>query len=60
VVKLVIAVVYSINAGRGEWAEYPLLGAPARRVLNIEPGAPRRERNSLFSDVGSGHNPGCM
>ena len=38
VVKLVIAVVYSINAGRGEWAEYPLLGALARRVLNIEPG----------------------
>jgi uncharacterized membrane protein len=39
VVKLVIAVVYSINAGRGEWAEYPLLGALARRVLNIQPGA---------------------
>jgi hypothetical protein len=38
VVKLVIAVVYSINAGRGEWAECPLLGALARRVLNIEPG----------------------
>jgi len=38
VVKLVIAVVYSINAGGGEWAEYPLLGARARRVLNIEPG----------------------
>jgi hypothetical protein len=38
VVKLVIAVIYSIKAGRGEWAEYPLLGAWARRALNIEPG----------------------
>jgi hypothetical protein len=38
VVKLVIAVVYSIRAGRGEWAEFPLPGALARRVLNIEPG----------------------
>ena len=38
VVKLVIAVIFSIKAGRGEWAEYPLLGGWARRVLNIGPG----------------------
>ncbi len=38
VVKLVIAVVYSVKAGRGEWAEYPILGAWARHVLRIGPG----------------------
>jgi uncharacterized membrane protein len=38
---IVIAVIYSIKAGRGEWAEYPVLGAWARRVLKIGPnGAP--------------------
>lgn len=38
VVKVVIAVVYSIKAGRGEWAEYPVLGGWARSVLKIGPG----------------------
>jgi uncharacterized protein len=37
VVTVVIAVVYSVKAGRGEWAEYPVLGALARRVLKIGP-----------------------
>jgi len=38
---IVIAVVYSVKAGRGEWAEYPVLGRWARGVLKIGPrGAP--------------------
>lgn len=37
-VMLVIAIVYGIKAGRGEWAEYPVLGALARRFLKIGPG----------------------
>jgi uncharacterized membrane protein len=35
---IVIAVVYCIKAGRGEWAEYPVLGKVARRMLKIGPG----------------------
>jgi uncharacterized membrane protein len=35
---LVIAIVYSIKAGRGEWAEYPVLGRWARRMLKMGPG----------------------
>jgi uncharacterized membrane protein len=35
---IVIAIVYSIKAGRGEWAEYPVLGRWARRMLKIGPG----------------------
>jgi uncharacterized membrane protein len=38
VFTVVVAVVYAIKAGRGEWAEYPVLGAWARRVLKIGPG----------------------
>jgi len=37
-VMVVVAVVYGIKAGRGEWAEYPLFGSLARRVLKIGPG----------------------
>lgn len=37
-VMLVVAIVYGVKAGRGEWAEYPLLGKLARRILNIGPG----------------------
>ena len=36
---LVIAIVYSIKAGRGEWADYPLLGKLARKMLKMEPKA---------------------
>ena len=36
-VKLALAIVYGIKAGRGEWAEYPLLGRVARKILNIGP-----------------------
>jgi uncharacterized membrane protein len=35
---LVLAIVYSIKAGRGEWAEYPVLGQLARKMLKIGPG----------------------
>ena len=38
VVNLVLAIVYGIKAGRGEWAEYPLLGGLARRILKLGPG----------------------
>jgi len=38
VLRLVLAIVYGIKAGRGEWAEYPILGRLARRILRIGPG----------------------
>jgi uncharacterized membrane protein len=38
VTKIVFAVIYSIKAGRGEWAELPVLGGLARKSLNIGPG----------------------
>jgi len=34
-VMIVIAIVYSIKASRGEWAEYPVLGRLARKFLNM-------------------------
>jgi uncharacterized membrane protein len=34
---LVVAIVYGIKAGRGEWSAYPLLGALARKILKIGP-----------------------
>ncbi|HEU4415222.1 MAG TPA: DUF4870 domain-containing protein [Candidatus Angelobacter sp.] len=34
---LVIAIVYAVRAGRGEWADYPLLGRLARKILKMEP-----------------------
>ena len=38
VFMLVVAIVYGIKAGRGEWAEYPALGRLARKILKIGPG----------------------
>jgi uncharacterized membrane protein len=38
VTKIVVAVIYSIKAGRGEWAEIPVVGGLARSVLKIGPG----------------------
>jgi hypothetical protein len=35
VLMIVVAVVYSIKAGRGEWTGYPLLGRLAKRMLNL-------------------------
>jgi uncharacterized membrane protein len=37
VLRLVVAIVYGIKAGRGEWASYPVLGPLARRILKIGP-----------------------
>jgi uncharacterized membrane protein len=34
---LVVVIVYGIKAGRGEWAEYPLIGPLARKILKIGP-----------------------
>jgi hypothetical protein len=34
---LVVAIVYGIKAGRGEWAAYPVLGRLACRILKIGP-----------------------
>lgn len=35
---LVCAIVYAVKAGRGEWAEYPVVGRLARRLLKMGPG----------------------
>jgi uncharacterized membrane protein len=35
---LVIAIVYAVRAGRGEWANYPLIGRIARRMLKMDQG----------------------
>ena len=37
-VILIIAIVYGVKASRGEWAEYPLLGRLARKILKIGAG----------------------
>jgi hypothetical protein len=37
-VMIVLAIVFGIKAGRGEWAGYPVLGTLARRILKIGPG----------------------
>jgi uncharacterized Tic20 family protein len=38
ILNLVIAIVYAIKAGQGEWAEYPFLGRLARKMLRMGPG----------------------
>jgi hypothetical protein len=38
VLIIVVAIMYAIKAGRGEWAEYPVLGRVAREILKIGPG----------------------
>jgi uncharacterized protein len=37
VVTLIVAIVYSIKAGQGEWADYPIFGQVARRLLKMGP-----------------------
>jgi uncharacterized membrane protein len=34
---LTIAILYAIKAGRGEWADYPVLGKLARKMLKMDP-----------------------
>jgi len=38
---VVVAIVYGIKEGKGEWAEYPVLGRLVRRILGIGPGGER-------------------
>jgi uncharacterized protein len=33
VLNLVIAIVYAVKAGRGEWAAYPVIGSWVRRIV---------------------------
>jgi uncharacterized membrane protein len=35
VLILVLTIIYSIKAGKGEWAEYPVLGSLAKYMLNL-------------------------
>jgi uncharacterized membrane protein len=35
---LIAAIVYGVKAGRGEWAEYPVLGPLALKILKLRPG----------------------
>jgi uncharacterized membrane protein len=35
VTVIVFAILYAIRAGRGEWAEYPIIGRWARQILHI-------------------------
>jgi uncharacterized protein len=35
---LLVAIIYGIKASRGEWAEYPVIGMWARKILKIGPG----------------------
>jgi hypothetical protein len=34
---LLIAIIYAIKAGRGEWADYPVIGKLARKILKMDP-----------------------
>jgi uncharacterized membrane protein len=34
---LIIAILYAVKAGRGEWADYPVLGKLARKILKMGP-----------------------
>jgi uncharacterized Tic20 family protein len=34
---LTIAILYAIKAGRGEWADYPVIGKWARKMLKMDP-----------------------
>jgi uncharacterized protein len=38
VLVLLAAIVYGVKAGRGEWAEYPILGQLALKILKLGPG----------------------
>jgi len=48
-VMLVIAIVYGIKAGWGEWAEYPLLGRLWRKILKTWRGCSLRVNCALSS-----------
>lgn len=35
IINLILAIVYAVKAGQGEWANYPVFGRWARRILKI-------------------------
>jgi uncharacterized Tic20 family protein len=37
IINIVLAVVYAIKAGQGEWADYPIFGRWARKILKMGP-----------------------
>lgn len=37
IVNLVMAVIYAVKASQGEWADYPIFGRMARRILKMSP-----------------------
>ena len=39
IINLILAVVYAIKAGQGEWANYPIFGGLARKILKMGPTA---------------------
>lgn len=47
---LVLAVVYAIKAGRGEWANYPIIGRMARHLLKLD-----KPENSFIDSTGTPH-----
>ena len=55
---VVIAIVYGVKAGRGEWAEYPYLGRLARRILKLGPGEFRS--NSWFPEATPVYLPAAL
>lgn len=36
-INVVLAIVYAVKAGQGEWADYPIFGRLARRLLKMGP-----------------------
>lgn len=38
IANLILAVVYAIKASQGEWANYPIFGRLARKILKMGPG----------------------
>ena len=36
VIVLLAGIIYGVKAGRGEWAEYPVLGRLALKILNLK------------------------
>ena len=46
IVMITVAIVYGIKEGRGEWAEYPVLGKLARRMLRLGPEGATLERSA--------------
>jgi len=37
IISIVLAIMYAIKAGNGEWADYPIFGKLARRILKMGP-----------------------